>query len=150
MTSQLEIRKCSVCDTVIEVLESCGAEITCCGRPMDAMSAKCFAAGRQRHTPIVEQLDDGIRVTVGRMPHLMSHDHFIQWIELTANGRNYRQFLKPGMLPQAFFNVPTGESGEVQVRVMCKQDGLWSATPMEAQEHHLVLIDNDSWGHDAS
>ena len=54
------------------------------------------------------------------------------------------------MLPQAFFNVSTGDLGEVQVRVMCKQDGLWSATPIEAEEHHLVLIDNDSWGHDAS
>lgn len=151
MNSQLEIRKCNVCGTVIEVLEDCGNDIGCCGRAMETMPAKSYAAGRQRHIPVVEQLADGIHVTVGQLPHLMSPDHFIQWIELTANGQNYRQFLHPGMLPQAFFELNTYDLREVQVRLMCNKDGLWSSsTPLVGQERHLVLAVSDSWGHEAS
>jgi superoxide reductase len=54
----------------------------------------------------------------------MEEKHYIEWIELLADGKAYRQFLKPGDKPEAFFAV-TGVS--VTAREYCNLHGLWSA-----------------------
>lgn len=39
---------------------------------------------------------------VGSVPHPMEEKHWIEWIELLADGRGYTKFLKPGDAPEAF------------------------------------------------
>jgi superoxide reductase len=50
--------------------------------------------------------------------------HYIEWIEVIADGKAYRQFLKPGEAPEAVFNI---EAGEVTTREYCSVHGLWKA-----------------------
>jgi superoxide reductase len=52
----------------------------------------------------------------------MEEKHYIEWVELIADGKAYRQFLKPGDAPEAFFAV---EAGEVTAREYCNLHGLW-------------------------
>lgn len=122
MSRKLEIYKCPVCDTVVEVLEQCGLELLCCGRPMEQQEEQCHEAGRETHSPIVQRVEGGVRVSVGPIPHVMKSQHHIEWIEILAEGECHRQFLHPGQPPEAFFNV---QSEIVQVRVYCTVHGLW-------------------------
>ena len=50
--------------------------------------------------------------------------HYIEWIEVIADGRVYRQFLKPGDAPEAFFPV---EAAGIVAREYCNLHGLWKA-----------------------
>ncbi|MGD8786527.1 MAG: desulfoferrodoxin family protein, partial [Phycisphaerales bacterium] len=64
----------------------------------------------------------GYKVKVGSVPHPMEEKHYIEWIELLADGSAYRQFLQPGMAPEAVFNV---EAGSVSAREYCNVHSLW-------------------------
>jgi superoxide reductase len=72
--------------------------------------------------PLIEKIDGGYKVTVGSTLHPMEEKHFIEWIELIADGKAYRQFLKPGEAPSAVFTL-AAES--VTAREYCNIHGLW-------------------------
>jgi len=71
---------------------------------------------------VIEKIDGGYKVKVGSVPHPMKEEHLIEWIELLADGKAYRQFLKPGDEPEAKFNV---KAGSVSAREHCNVHGLW-------------------------
>jgi superoxide reductase len=52
----------------------------------------------------------------------MEEKHYIEWIELIADGKVYRQELKPGDKPEAFFPV---EAQHVWAREFCNIHLLW-------------------------
>jgi superoxide reductase len=54
----------------------------------------------------------------------MVDDHYIEWIELLADGKSYSQFLSPGDEPIAIFAV---EAATVSAREHCNKHGLWKA-----------------------
>jgi superoxide reductase len=58
------------------------------------------------------------------VPHPMEEKHWIQWIELTADGKSYFQFLDPGQTPEAVFKV---DAASVSAREYCNLHGLWKA-----------------------
>ena len=123
MTEQLQIHKCNVCGIVVEVLEKGAGELVCCGEPMVCQEAKTEDATVEKHVPYIERTDTGVRVRIGQnQAHPMIEKHYIQWIELLAGGKAYRQFLKPGDEPAAEFPV-TGE--DLSAREMCNIHGLW-------------------------
>ena len=78
----------------------------------------------QEMMPVVEQVDGGYVVSVGSAAHPMADDHYIQWIELIADGKVYREHLSPGAPPEATFNV---SAGTVTARAYCNLHGLWKS-----------------------
>ena len=54
----------------------------------------------------------------------MEEAHYIEWIELIAGGKAYRQFLKPGAEPEALFRV---QADGVTAREHCSLHGLWKS-----------------------
>jgi len=72
--------------------------------------------------PVIEKIDGGFKVKVGSVPHPMEDKHYIEWIELIADGKAYRQFLGPGTAPEAVFNI---EVDSVSAREHCNIHGLW-------------------------
>ena len=81
-------------------------------------------AAREKHVPVVGKTGTGFKVKVGSVAHPMEEKHYIEWIEVIADGKAYRQFLKPGEAPEAVFNI---EAGEVTTREYCSVHGLWKA-----------------------
>ncbi|MFQ5906202.1 MAG: desulfoferrodoxin family protein, partial [bacterium] len=63
-------------------------------------------------------------VKVGSAPHPMEEKHYIEWIEIIADGKAYRQFLKPGEAPEAAFGI---KAENVTAREYCSLHGLWKA-----------------------
>jgi superoxide reductase len=123
MTMRLQICKCPVCGIVAEVLDGGAGELVCCGQPMQVLQHKTQDATTEKHVPFVEPTAGGIKVRVGQnTAHPMEPKHWIQWIEVIADGRAYRQFLSPGQAPEAEFPV-TGK--DIVARELCNLHGLW-------------------------
>ncbi len=122
MAEKLQIYKCMACGNIVEVLHGGDGELVCCGQPMENLVAKTADEGKEKHVPVVEKIDGGYRVKVGSTTHPMEGKHYIEWIEILADGKAYRQFLEPGMAPEAVFNV---EADSVSVREHCNIHGLW-------------------------
>jgi len=122
MAARLEVYKCMVCGNIVEVLTGGAGELVCCGEPMRNLVAKTADEGKEKHVPVIEKTDTGIKVKVGSIAHPMEQKHYIEWIQLTADGKSYRQFLQPGKVPEAIFNV---KAESVSAREHCNVHGLW-------------------------
>ena len=125
MSKSLEIYKCSVCGNIVEVVHAGPGGLVCCNAPMLLMAENTVDASKEKHVPVIDKGNGFINVTVGSIPHPMEESHYIEWIEIVADGKAYRQFLKPGSAPEATFAV-TAE--DVTVREYCNLHGQWSAT----------------------
>jgi len=81
-------------------------------------------AAKEKHVPVVEKIAGGFKVKVGSVPHPMEEKHYIEWIELIADGKAYRQFLQPGQAPEATFEI---KADKVVAREYCNLHGMWKA-----------------------
>jgi len=124
MASQLEIYKCEVCGNIVEVLHGGKGQLVCCGQPMKLFEENTVDAAKEKHVPVVEKTSEGYKVAVGSVPHPMEEKHYIEWIELIADGVAYRKFLKSGDAPEAVFCI---RADKVTVREYCNIHGLWKA-----------------------
>lgn len=124
MAKKLEIYKCEVCGNVVEVLHEGAGQMVCCNQPMTLVTENTVDAAKEKHVPVIEKIDGGYRVKVGSVTHPMEEKHYIEWIELIADGKAYREFLKPGVAPEAVFKV---EASQVTAREYCNLHGLWKS-----------------------
>ena len=124
MAERLEVYKCEACGNIVEVLTGGGGELVCCGEAMKLMVENTVDAAKEKHVPVIEKVDGGVKVTVGSVAHPMESEHYIEWIEIIADGKAYRQFLNPGDAPEAVFNV---DAQTVEAREYCNLHGLWKA-----------------------
>lgn len=125
MAEKLQIFKCDLCGHIIEVLHGGKGELVCCGQPMKQLKENTVDASKEKHVPVIEKLEGGFKVKVGSVPHPMEEKHWIEWVELLADGKAYIQFLDPGQAPEAFFKV---EASSVSARELCNLHGLWKAS----------------------
>lgn len=124
MAKQLEVYKCKICGNIVEVLHGAAGVLVCCGQPMELLVENTADSTKEKHVPLIERIDGGYKVTVGSTLHPMEEKHYIEWIELIADGKAYRQFLKPGEAPSAVFHVA---AETVTAREYCNIHGLWKA-----------------------
>jgi superoxide reductase len=124
MPKQLEIYKCEICGNIVEVLHSGAAPLVCCNQKMNLMEENTVDAAREKHVPVIEIADGKITVRVGSVPHPMEQSHYIEWIELLADGKAYRQFLQTGEKPEAVFLI---SAQKVTAREYCNLHGQWKA-----------------------
>lgn len=124
MAKKLEIYKCEACGNIVEMITDGDGELVCCGKPMKRMTENTVDAAKEKHVPMIEAMDGGFKIKVGDVPHPMEEKHYIEWIELIADGKAYRQFLKPGAAPEALFAV---QAEKVSAREYCNLHGLWKA-----------------------
>ncbi len=124
MAKLLEVYKCELCGNIVEVLHGGAGELSCCGEAMKQLVENTVDAAKEKHVPVIEKIDGGYKVSVGSVAHPMEEKHYIEWIELIADGKAYRQFLNPGDKPEAVFSVT---ATSVTAREFCNLHGLWSA-----------------------
>jgi superoxide reductase len=124
MAERLQVFKCDICGNIVEVLHGGKGQLVCCNEPMKAMVENTTDAAKEKHVPVVESVPEGTKVKVGSVAHPMEEKHFIEWIELIADGVVYRRFLAPGMAPEAVFPI---KADKAVAREFCNLHGLWKA-----------------------
>ena len=124
MAERLQVYKCDVCGNIVEVLHGGAGELVCCGQPMKLLVENTVDAAKEKHVPVIEKVEGGVKVKVGSVAHPMEEKHYIEWIQLIADGNAYRRFLKPGDAPEATFMV---KAQTLSAREHCNLHGLWKA-----------------------
>ncbi|CAJ36839.1 desulfoferrodoxin [Methanocella arvoryzae] len=124
MTELNQVYKCAVCGNIVEVIHAGGGALVCCGQPMVLQNENTVDASKEKHVPVIEKTAAGFKVTVGSVAHPMEEKHYIEMIEVIADGKTYKKFLKPGDKPEAEFCIP---AEKVTAREYCNLHGLWKA-----------------------
>lgn len=124
MAEKLGIYKCEKCGNIVEVLHGEKPPLSCCNQPMALMTENTVDAALEKHVPVIEKIEGGYLVKVGGVAHPMEEKHYIEWIELNAEGMVYRKFLNPGDTPEATFLT---DADNVTAREFCNLHGLWKA-----------------------
>ncbi len=124
MAKKLEIYKCEICGNIVEVLHGGKGGLVCCGQPMKLYEENTVDAAKEKHVPVIQKTSPGVKISVGSVPHPMEEEHYIEWIEVVADGEAYRHFLKPGDAPEAEFDI---KAAELTARAYCNLHGLWKA-----------------------
>jgi len=125
MAERLEVYKCELCGNIVEVLHGAGGQLICCGQPMDLLEEKTADSSTEKHVPVVEKIDGGVKVTVGSTAHPMEEKHYIEWIEIQYDGKVARKYLKPGDAPEAIFEGVSADN--IVAREYCNIHGHWKA-----------------------
>ena len=123
MTKLNQIYKCNVCGNIVEMVHEGFGQLVCCGQPMELQTENTVDASLEKHVPVIEKTDRGVLVKIGEVAHPMEAAHYIEWIEIIADGKSYKKFLKPGDEPQAEFCI---EAENIIARAYCNLHGLWS------------------------
>lgn len=123
-TKRAEVYKCFVCGNIVEVTDGHAGTLTCCDKAMKLQEEKTADSATEKHVPVIEATDQGIKVTVGSTLHPMDDDHYIQWIEVINGDYIQRKYLKPGDAPVAEFYVKY--SDKLVAREYCNKHGNWS------------------------
>jgi superoxide reductase len=124
MADRLQVYKCELCGNIVEVVHAGAGDLVCCGESMVLLEENTVDAAVEKHVPVIEKTDHGIKVTVGSVPHPMEDSHYIEWIEVIADGKAYREFLNPGDAPEALFCV---EADTITAREYCNLHGHWKS-----------------------
>lgn len=124
MTKINEIYKCEVCGHIVEILQSSKASLICCGKPMRLQIENTVEASKEKHIPVVENTDLGLRIKIGEVEHPMIDNHYIEFIEVITLSKIYRKQLNPGDKPEAIFSI---DEEILCVRAYCNIHGLWKA-----------------------
>ena len=124
MPQMNEVYKCELCGNIVEIMHGGPGALTCCNQKMVLMTENTVDAAVEKHVPVIEIGADSITVKVGSVAHPMAEEHYIEWIELLADGKVYRQNLQPGAEPVATFPL-VAES--VTAREYCNLHGHWAA-----------------------
>ena len=124
MANKMEVYKCEVCGNIVEVLHGGDGELVCCGQPMKLQTENTVDAAKEKHVPVIDKVSGRghgqgwkCRASHGR------ETHSIEWIEIIADGKAYRQFLNPGDKPEATFQI---KAEKIRAREYCNLHGLWS------------------------
>jgi superoxide reductase len=123
MTEISQIYKCDVCGNIVEMVHAGAGQLVCCGQPMAKQNENTTDAAQEKHIPVVEKTENGVKIKVGSIPHPMEEAHQVEWIEVLAGGKTCRKFLKAGDAPETEFNIPAAEI--TSVREYCNIHGLW-------------------------
>ncbi|HJN19222.1 MAG TPA: desulfoferrodoxin [Armatimonadota bacterium] len=125
MPAKLEVYRCEICGNVVEVIHEGLGALGCCAEDMKHLTEATADSATEKHVPLVARIGNCVHVEVGSTAHPMEEDHYIEWIEIEADGKAYRKFLNPGDAPQADFEVV---AEGVKAREYCNVHGLWKGS----------------------
>ncbi len=123
MTKELDVCRCPVCGIVVETLHAGAGALVCCGMPMQMLELRAGGDNGREHALAIARTGNSYKVHVGSHVHPMEAQHYIEWIELIADGQTYRLFLRPGGQARAAFRV---KAEQVSARALCSVHGLYS------------------------
>ena len=123
MINLRQLYHCPICGNVVEVLFAGADALVCCGQPMKLLVENSVDAAKEKHVPVIQDLGDAVKVSVGAVPHPMEEKHYITMIEVITEKMVLRHEFKPGDIPEAIFPVKLSEV--LYAREYCNLHGLW-------------------------
>ena len=117
--------RCPICGNLVEVINDSNVPIMCCGKPMEELVANTTDGATENHVSVVEINKELVTITVGETLHPMTEEHYIMWIHVFTNLKEYHFNLNPSDNPQVKFSKDINEE-IIEVNAYCNLHGLWS------------------------
>ena len=118
----MTLKQCKSCGALVKVIKECPENcMQCCGKEMETVVPNSVDAAVEKHIPTYEILGDTISVYV---PHVMEEEHFIEWISLVSDSKEYTVKLSPNEEPKAIFPYISNST----LYSYCNKHGLWKTT----------------------
>ena len=126
MTKKLNLYRCEICGNIVEVVIDGEGSLVCCGKDMALLKSQSTDGTLEKHVPIVENLGTSHVVKIGSMPHPMTDEHYIQFIEIISNDKRYvkRKYLNPDEEPEMV--IKCLQDSTFEAREYCNIHGLYS------------------------
>ena len=127
MSEKLELYKCNVCGSVVEVIHFGVGQLVCCSVPMEQLQEKNNDNEYQeKHVPIVVFEGENKTIRVGSIPHPMEKEHHIVFIEAISPDKKYlkRKYLTVGEEAKMELKCAC-HYDEFTARELCNIHGLW-------------------------
>jgi len=115
---------CKHCGNIIEILNSSGVSVVCCGEKMQELIPGTVDASLEKHVPVITVDGNTVTVAVGSVAHPMVPEHYIEWIALVTDQGYQHKYLKPGDDPVAVFELAKGDY-VIAAYEYCNLHGLW-------------------------
>ncbi len=97
MIALRQLYHCRLCGNVVEVMFNGSEALVCCGEPMKLLVENTVDAAKEKHVPVMDGNDYGVKVKVGSVLHPSEEQHYIVFIEVIATDNMiYSVDLKPG------------------------------------------------------
>ena len=122
MTKKLELYRCEICGNIVQVMHESNGELVCCGKPMTLLIAHPKEDEKQeKHVPVF--INDN-EIQVGSIPHPMSEEHHIEFIEtISENKQDVKiKFLNISDEPKMEINSNNNYNLAIEY---CNLHGLW-------------------------
>ena len=122
MTQRLEFYKCEICGNLVQVMHGGEGELVCCGKPMNLLNANGKEEEKQeKHVPVFL---NGVEIQVGSVPHPMTEEHHIEFIECcTSDNKDVKiRFLDLSDKPSMVIRADDNYENAVE---FCNLHGLW-------------------------
>lgn len=120
----MKVFKCKICGNVVELLETGGGELVCCGQAMEEQVVKSVDEGNEKHLPVVTVDGRKVVVHVGSVDHPMIENHYITKIFVVYNNKIIRKNLEYTDQPHAEFTLDE-DFDSLKVYEYCNIHGLW-------------------------
>lgn len=88
-------KRCPVCKAVVTDVLGSTDNMTCCGAPLETLTANTTDAAVEKHVPAVEIIDGDIVVKVGSVEHPMTKEHYIMWVSQVCDNKENKVVLFP-------------------------------------------------------
>ena len=119
------VYKCKICGNVVLVLEAHQGELVCCGQPMELLEAKSKDEGKEKHVPVLERTEAGLKVKIGEVLHPMEEGHYIELVQVVGKGKVVEEKrLYPGDKPEV--EISWKDEANLKIRIYCNLHGLWT------------------------
>ncbi len=120
---EVKFYRCRHCGNIATKLTDSGIAMFCCGEEMKALVANTTDAAVEKHVPVVEKIDTGVKVVIGSNPHPMTEEHYIEWVYLATEKGGQIHHFKPGDQPEVIFDLDNDQP--LVVYEYCNLHGLW-------------------------
>ena len=114
---------CRRCGNLIEMINDSGVTPICCGTDMETLVANSKEAATEKHIPVIEITNNIAKITVGEVLHPMEEEHYIEWISLVKDNKEFFVKLYPEQSAEARFPYLKGST----LYAFCNKHGLWKA-----------------------
>ena len=62
MTQRDEVYQCELCGNLVSVVHGAGGTLVCCGQDMVHLKGNTTDAAVEKHVPVIEKIDGGVKV----------------------------------------------------------------------------------------
>lgn len=120
---ELEYYKCNICGNLFEIIDDSSVVPICCNEDMTRLEPNTTEAKGEYHIPEYKLENNKLTVKIGKEPHPMTNEHYIEFISIKTTRTEQKKYLTPNDEPIAVFEL--NDEKLENVYCYCNIHGLW-------------------------